>query len=129
MDENALGGAIEKLKDMLSSEDGKSQIQDIIGMFAGGGGEEESGEANTEPSGGESGFDMSDAEMLLKIRQVVHAMNNDENNQHTRFLRSLRPYLKEPRQKKLDSAVRLIGAANAMKALGILNREGGEDDV
>lgn len=129
MDENALGGAIEKLKDMLSSEDGKSQIQDIIGMFAGGGDEEQSGGDTAPSNSGDGGFDPSDMEMLLKIRQVVHAMNDEESNRHAVFLRSLRPYLKESRQKKLDSAVRLISAANAMKMLGVLNREGGENNV
>ena len=121
MDENALGGAIEKLKDMLSSEEGQSQIQDILGMFAGG---EDENENRADES---SGFDAPDMEMLLKLQQVANAMNSGEGSQHTQFLRSLRPYLRESRQKKLDGAVKLLGAANAMKMFGILNREGGED--
>ena len=124
MDENALGGAIEKLKDMLSSEEGQSQIQDILGMFAGGA-DNDTDSANV--SAGDSNFDAPDMEMLFKIQQVASAMQSGESSQHTQFLRSLRPYLKESRQKKLDGAVKLLGAANAMKMFGILNREGGED--
>lgn len=124
MDENALGGAIEKLKDMLSSEDGQSQIQDIIGMFSSGGDEEPSNE-NVQNSG--NGFDPSDMEMLFKIQQMARAMNDEGGSKHAQFLSSLRPYLKESRQKKLDGAVKLLGAANAMKMFGILNR-GGDDN-
>lgn len=124
MDENALGGAIEKLKDMLSSEEGQSQIQDIIGMFSSGsdGGESES--TDEQQSGG---FDAPDMETILKIQQVVSAMNDNGGGQHTQFLRSLRPYLRESRQKKLDGAVKLLGAASAMKMLGILNNGDGDD--
>lgn len=123
MDENTLNGAVEKLKNMLSSEDGQSQLQDIIGMFAGGA---DSGEPDAADEQADSGFDAPDMETIFKIQQAVNAVNSGENSRHTQFLRSLRPYLKESRQKKLDSAVKLLGAASAMKMLGIFKNGDGD---
>lgn len=116
MDENMdLSGAVDMLKDMLSNEEGQQQIQNILGMF--GGGQEESGS----PGMATGGIDPDNVEMMLKIQQVMAAMNSRKNDSQTRFLQSLKPFLKPERQKKVDSAVRLLGMTRALEVMKSMN--------
>ncbi len=127
MDENTLDGAIEKLRNMLSDKDGQSQIRDMLGMFSGGAASENADDDEDSGSDKKDMSGMPDAETMLKINRVIGALNKSGGGKHAQFLRALRPYLKEPRQKRLDSAVKLLGVADAVKSLGIFDLEDGED--
>ncbi len=90
MEENLdLGGAFEK-------------IQEMLGAFNSGEGEQ------ADPNGNDGNFDL-DPLMLIKIMQVISEAQNPQENEKTRLLMSLKPFLKKDRQKKVDSAVKLMG--------------------
>lgn len=129
MDESPdLSKAIEKVQQMLSDENGQNQIQNILSMFAGTGDDrEDDNSSESSPSFGESAssFDTSDLEMLMKMKNVMSAMNDMKNSSQTNFLLALKPFLKKERRNKVEQAVKLISAARVFKAFKDMNEGGG----
>ncbi len=103
-----LSGAVEMLSQMLQEGDGGNQLQNILGMFSGG----EKGEISGQQSGG---LDMENIEMMMKISQAMTIMNRQKDDNHTRLLMALRPFLKPARQEKVDHAMKFL------KLGGVLN--------
>lgn len=117
-----LSNAIEQLQQMLSSDDGQSQIQNIINMFTS---ENSSDSASTAPEASSDG-NIPDMETIMKITGIIRAINQNEgNNPKAAFLTALRPFLKEQRRKKLDSASKIFKIASVLK-LFRGNSEGGD---
>ena len=116
----------EKLRSVLSSPDSMAKIQALAGSL--GMGDlpfslpEPSGDAGGKPSGPEpppaapalpSGLDTS---LLTKLAPLLNGVGKD--NQDTRLLRALRPYLHGEREKRLDEAIRLLQMAPLLQMLG-----------
>lgn len=129
MDESPdLSKAIEKVQQMLSDENGQNQIQNILSMFAGTGDDrEDDNSSESSPSFGTSAssFDTSDLEMLLKMKNVMSAMNDMKNSSQANFLIALKPFLKKERRNKVEQAVKLINTARVFKAFKDMNEGGG----
>ena len=115
-----LNQAIEQVQQMLSSKEGEAQIQNLLGMLAGG----ESGENDkgTEQSQNEGGFNpadllsgMSDIETIMKIQKIMSVFGNQKDDTNTAFLNSLKPFLKKERQKKVEQAAKLMSVAKVIK--------------
>ena len=117
MEENNfdLSGAVEKLQEMMGSEEGQGQLQSILQMFT--------SEAPTpSPSGSTTGgIDPDNLEMFFKLQQAMAAMNSPQNDENVRFLQSLKLYLKERRQNKIDSAVRMLRLSKVIEAMKDIN--------
>lgn len=119
MEENKfdLSGAVEKLQEMMGSESGKGQLQSIIQMFA------SDSEGNLEHKGGFGGLgsggvtDPESLEMLFKLQQAMTVMKNSKSDDNVRFLQSLKPYLKERRQSKIDSAVKMLRLSKVIEVM------------
>lgn len=105
-----LSGAVDMLKEMLSGDEGKQQIQNIIGMFGGG----DNSEAQQAPAQQGGGFD--NIEMMLKLQKVMAVMNSGESAKQTMFLQSLRELLRPERRGSVDNAVKFLGVGRAIKA-------------
>ena len=116
----------EKLRSVLSSPDSMAKIQALAGSL--GMGDlpfslpEPSGDAGGKPPGPEpppaapalpSGLDTS---LLTKLAPLLNGVGKD--NQDTRLLRALRPYLHGEREKRLDEAIRLQQMAPLLQMLG-----------
>lgn len=115
-----LSNAIEQLQQMLSSDDGQSQIQNILEMFTSGnsdGGEETA----SAPTSGTEGLDL---DAVMKISSVMQAMNSEDDNPKTAFLQALKPFLKERRRTKLEQASKLIKIASVLKVFRQNNNGG-----
>lgn len=102
--------AADMLKDLLSDDDGKQQIQGIISMLGG----EKNAEKQTDTSFG--GINTDNLEMMFKIQQVMSMMNNAENSRQTAFLESLKSLLSPDRHERIDRAVRIYGIGRAIEA-------------
>ncbi|MBQ9757632.1 MAG: hypothetical protein IJW15_04370 [Clostridia bacterium] len=118
--------AVEKLQEMLGSEDGQSQIQNLLGIFASGNGETaESREEDAPPPeglfGGNGGMDIS---TIMQIQGIMSAMNDATQNSHADFLSALKPLLKKSRRKKLEQAAQIMKMTAVFKAFKE-NRQGG----
>ena len=67
-------------------------------------------------------FDI-DVDTLLKIKQVMDSINSQKPDPRTNLLLSLKPYLKESRQKKVDQYIKLF---NMEKVFETFNSLGGD---
>lgn len=100
------GNAIEKLQEMMSSNEGRGQIENIISAFTGSG---ENVNIN-QPD--------SDAlEMAMKAQQIMAEFKKGQNSEGVKFLQSLRPFLKAGRQSSIDNAVKLISLSRVLSAI------------
>ena len=104
-----LSGAVDMLKEMLSGDEGKQQIQNIIGTFSG-------GESSTAQAPAQQGGGFDNIEMMLKLQKVMAVMNSGESAKQTMFLQSLRELLRPERRSSVDNAVRFLGVGRAIKA-------------
>ncbi len=114
-----LNGAIEQVQQMLSTEEGENQIQNLIGMLTGGEKADTEPQASDQSSSSGSQSDLfsgpGDIETIMKIQSILGIMSNNKNDANTAFLNSLKPFLKKERQKKLEQATKLMSVAKVIK--------------
>lgn len=102
-----LSNMVEKIQEMFSTEDGKSQLHDIVAMLGG----------NTNDSGSVNNISSFDnIEMIMKINSIMSAMNTAETTRQVNFLKSLGPLLNPSRQNKIDNAVKFLSMGRAIEA-------------
>ncbi len=82
---------------------------------------QQSNEPNN-PDSSSSDFNFSDIDIntLLKMKQVMEAMNSNKDDPRANLLLSLKPYLKKSRQDKVEQYVKLFGIGKAFEAFGSL---------
>ncbi len=97
-----LSGAVDMLKNMLSGEDGQQQIQNLLNMFQG------SEPENGKPGQATGGIDPENVEMMMKVQHAMEIMNRQKENQQTKLLAALRPFVKPERKEKIDHAMKLL---------------------
>lgn len=71
-----------------------------------------------------------DINTILKMKQLIDSMNSNKNDPRANLLTSLKPYLKESRQKKVDQYIKLFGLGKALETFNILgndNNPGGDN--
>ncbi len=107
MDENFdFGGAVDKLKDMFSSEEGSEKLRGILNMF-------QNSSDDTSETKSDNSFDPA---LLLKLAKILSAVNSSETNEKTQLLMALKPFLKENRREKVDKAVQLMNVSKVFSA-------------
>lgn len=123
-----LSEAIKKVRQMLSESDGGG-LQNLLGMLAGGGdASEDAAQKDDFPVPAEKpsrAFSPSDIDMLFKIKRIMAASNGVRDNNRTRLLNALKPFLRSERREKLDEAVRLVNVAAVLKSFRDMNEGGG----
>ena len=102
----------EKITQLLSSPEGMQKIQSAMSALGGMMGEQEPPPPPPVDSGG-------DAAMIGRLLPLLGNMNQE--NEDTRLLAALRPYLHGPRAERLEESMRLM---KLMKLLPLLT-EGG----
>lgn len=65
-----------------------------------------------------------DFETILKLQKIMNSMNNQKSDPRTNLLLSLKPYLKESRQQKVEQYINIF---KMTKILDLLNNSGGEN--
>ena len=121
MEENLdLSKALEKVQDMLSSEDGQNQLSGLLGML-GTSFSEENSSAPPENTSLSVPDLLSDGDMLIKIQKIMTLMKSQKNNPRTDFLKSLGPLLKTDRRMRLEKTVRLM---NMLTLIQLLRQSG-----
>jgi hypothetical protein len=109
-----LMGAIDQLKDMLSSEDGGKKLNEMInslgGLF-GGNTSENNGAAsnfNNANSNSNSNSDQQgiNLDFIMKAKGIFDKMNGQPDNKAI-LLSALRPYMREERRPKLDMIIKM----------------------
>lgn len=72
-----------------------------------------------------SNFEMPniDISTMMKISQILSAMQSNQNSNSANLLLSLKPYLNHTRQKKVDEYIQLL---NIEKVINVMNNLGGD---
>ena len=104
----------EKLSRLLSSPEGMAKIRSAMTALSGES-EPPPPPAPPSPSGGE----LPDLTALTRLLPLVSGLGQD--NEDTRLLQALRPYLHGPREQRLDEALRLL---RMLRLLPILQEQG-----
>lgn len=100
----------QKLMSMMNDPEIMSKIQGLSGLLSQGSHEEApplpKEESVPKPESSASPFPM---EMMGTVMKLMPLMNSfKEDDETTRLLKALRPFLSESRRKKLDEAIRLM---------------------
>ncbi len=94
-----IDSAISKLQSMLSTEEGKKDLEGMINSFTGG---EQKSENFSIPN--INGIDMGS---MMKVKKVIDTLQNN-NDPRSQLLLSLKPYLSPARGARLDTAIRIL---------------------
>lgn len=133
-----LENAVQKLSEMLGTEDGQKQISDIISALTG-----NSDEENQTEEAASKGFELSSLfnsqnkesssqngfspDLITKAMKLMS--HSTGQNQSTAFLKALKPYLHQSRRQKVDSAIKILSFADIFKELGGTFFKGGDNDL
>ncbi len=114
-----LAQAMNQVQQMLSTEEGEAQIQNLLSMLTGGGDNESTNQAREQATQdfnpGDLLSGMSDIETIMKIKNIMSLLGNQKNDTNATFLNSLKPFLKKERQQKLEQATKFLSVAKAIK--------------
>ena len=55
---------------------------------------------------------------LMQIKGIIDEMGNSENDDRSRLLKSLKPFMRTNRQKTIDSAIRLLSLTKVAEKFG-----------
>lgn len=120
---------IKNLSNMLNSKDMPDDIKNIINNFSSNNknsNAEDISLANkhsTNTSSSESNSDI-DIGMILKMKKIMDSMKNNKDDPRANLLLSLKPYLKNSRQEKVDQYIKLF---NMSKVFEVINPLGGDN--
>ena len=106
-----LSAAIEKVKEMMSGDDGQEKLNSIISAFA------NQADSGKQRSAQTIADDAADFETMMKLSGIMSKMKPQSNSREAALLYAIKPYLRESRQAKTDSAVKIIGMLKALKTL------------
>lgn len=121
---------LQQVQNILNTEEGQKQLQDMMSMLGGSNGEMpdlsallggNSGNTNGAASPPEDSGPAFNPEMLFTLQKVMGSMKQDDDN--TRLLRALKPHFKEERRAKVDQAIqflRLFALWPVIKESGLL---------
>lgn len=94
-------------------------------------------ESSSESSSGSSSAQSSnnsfnpgniDMNTIFKIQNIMNSINNDKENEYrTNLLLSLKPYLKNTRQEKVDQFIKFMKMEKVIEAIGPLTNSNNEN--
>jgi hypothetical protein len=96
----SIDNALNRLKDMLSTEEGQKALEGILG-----GAGEVPAEKNLPAQ--PSGADLFNADALMKMQDVMNTMRMDDDPR-VRLLSALRPYISKNRGSHIDNAIKIM---------------------
>lgn len=76
-------------------------------------------ENNSNQSKKNDNFDFSNVDFntIMKMQQIIKAMNSNQSDSRSNLLRSLKPYLRQGRQEKVDQYIQLLNMESVFKML------------
>lgn len=129
MNNEDMSDVIKNLSSMLDNANIPDNIKDMLNNFQNSSSSSNSNDSSNDDissnnsSSESSGIDM---ETILKISSIISKMNNSKNDPRANLLLSLKPYLKESRQSKVDQYVKLL---NMSKVLEVINPNDNSEKV
>lgn len=118
MSDNDLDDLLSKFNDIIKNNEIPDNLKDIINNF------NNSNTSSSNSSNSDNNPIDIDINTLLKIKQVMNSINSQKPDPRANLLLSLKPYLKESRQKKVDQYIKLF---NMEKVFETFNSLGGDN--
>ena len=113
-----MNNIMNQINTMLKNNEFPDDLKNILNNL------KNSSSNNSSTDNSDSSESEIDINTILKMKQVIDSINSNKNDPRSNLLMSLKPYLKESRQKKVDQYVKLFGLG---KAFEIFNTLGGEN--
>ena len=93
----------ETLKELLG-DNAEEKINSVLGMLGGG-----SSEPSPPPGG--PGEPALTPELIAQLQRIMGSLSSGGGDDRSRLLLSLKPFMRETRQRSIDSAIKLISLA------------------
>ena len=71
-----------------------------------------------------SDFQMPDMETIMKIMKLMNSMNSNASSPSANLLYSLKPFLRESKQEKIDQYIKFLKISSVIKEI---NKSGGDN--
>lgn len=109
---------LKKFSGILDGKEIPDDVKNMLNSFV----SSTKNESNDSDNSGNSSQDIPniDINTILKMQQVMKAMNSEQSNPRANLLRSLKPYLKPSRQSKVDQYIQLF---NMEKVFELINHD------
>lgn len=104
--DNGLDGALDAIKEMLSSPEGTEKISSILSAITG----EEEKEDSSSPS-------MPDAESMMKIMQAYKSIKSSDDDR-VKLLKAIKPYVRNEKKESVDTAIKMLTLIRLTPLLG-----------
>ena len=95
--DDSLSNAINQLQNMLSSDEGKKGIEDMIGSLG----------MSTNQSSTTSPDPIFNPENMIKMKSIMDSFQR-RDDPRSQLLLALKPYLSNARSARIDTAIRLL---------------------
>lgn len=124
MNDNDMSNIINQLNNMMQNNEFPDNIKEAIGKFSASSYNSSSASQSATNTSNTTDSPDIDINTILKMKKIIDSMNANRDDPRSNLLKSLKPYLKESRQKKVDQYVQLFGLSKAFEMFGSM---GGED--
>ena len=101
---------IDLLKDLLGGDEAAEQVDELMNTIR----PKNHSNSNSIGSSGNSGIN---PQMIDKMRRMMDIMENSRNDSRAGLLHSLKPYLSEKRQGRIDQCVEFLGMSQIIKMM------------
>lgn len=122
MNENNMEDLLKNFNNMLKNNDIPDEFKNIINNL----GNSSESSSNSEDTA-TNDFDI-DPSTILKVKKMMDSINSNKPDPRANLLRSLKPYLKESRQKKVDQYIQLFNMEKVFECFSSLGGDN-KDDV
>lgn len=122
MSEADMSNIMEQINKMMKNNEFPDDLKNILNNL-----KNSSDNSNDSNESNQSATPDIDINTILKIKQIIDSMNSNKDDPRANLLKSLKPYLKESRQKKVDQYVKLFGLGKAFEAFNFLGGENKND--
>lgn len=121
MNDNDIENMMNQINKMIQNNEIPNDLKNIINGF------KASSNNNSSDKSSDSASSEIDINTILKMKQVMDSINSNKDDPRTNLLLSLKPYLKESRQKKVDQYIKLFGIGKAFETFNFLGGENKND--
>ncbi len=125
MDDNNLNEMIKKAQEMINNNQIPPELQGLVNNFKNGNGQNNN--QNNSQSSNIQGYNNQsnnqnsmpniDMETLMKMQSIMSKMQNSSDNDMSRLLSSLKPYLRDEKKGKVDEYMKLVKMGQMTKIL------------
>lgn len=130
MEQDNFSELMNKFSQMMENGDVPENIKDIFNNFNSNQNSYDSSYNNNSNNSSESStndgnnsFNL-DFETIMRLQKIMNQMKNEKNDPRTNLLLSLKPYLKDSRQQKIEQYINIF---KITKIIDLFNKTGGDN--